>query len=59
MFKQIENEKKWEMCRGVGNSFGFNHIEDAHQYMAPTKALEQLLEVVSRGGNLLLNVGPM
>ncbi len=47
------------MCRGVGNSFGFNHIEDARQYMTPTRAVEQLLEVVSRGGNLLLNVGPM
>ena len=28
VFKNIELEKKWEMCRGVGNSFGFNHIED-------------------------------
>jgi len=48
----------WENCRGVGFSFGYNQVEDASHYLDGPAAIRHLLDVVSRGGNFLLNVGP-
>ena len=51
-------EKKWESCRGLGFSFGYNQIEGPEQVIAADKLIELLIEIVSKNGNLLLNVGP-
>ena len=48
----------WEECRGIGKSFGYNRYETAADYLTSDKCIELLVDVVSRGGNLLLNVGP-
>lgn len=48
----------WEETRGMGHSFGFNRNEDASDYMTSEELIHLLVNVVSRGGNLLLNVGP-
>ena len=48
----------WEECRGIGKSFGFNMMETPDEYMTSAKCIEVLVDVASRGGNLLLNVGP-
>lgn len=48
----------WEECRGIGNSFGFNRYETPEHYMSGSQCIETLVETVSRGGNLLLNIGP-
>lgn len=48
----------WEECRGIGKSFGFNRMETTADYMSREKCIETLVDVASRGGNLLLNVGP-
>lgn len=50
--------KKWEACRGIGNSFGYNQFEGEIDYMKPEEAIRLLADVVSKNGNLLLNVGP-
>ena len=50
--------KPWENCRGVGLSFGYNRAESEHQYLSGAAAVRHLVDVVSRGGRLLLNVGP-
>ena len=50
--------KPWENCRGVGLSFGYNRAEGEHQYLSGAAAVRHLVDVVSRGGRLLLNVGP-
>ena len=48
----------WEQCRGIGLSFGYNEVEGPEHYL-DGRALARLLgDVVSRGGRLLLNVGP-
>ncbi len=51
-------EKKWESCRGLGFSFGYNRVEGPEQVIAPDKLVELLVDIVSKNGNLLLNVGP-
>lgn len=50
--------KKWEACRGIGNSFGYNQFEEDSDYASAESLIEMLVEIVSRNGNLLLNVGP-
>jgi alpha-L-fucosidase len=48
----------WENCRGIGLSFGYNQVEDATHSLDGPGIIRHLADVVSRGGNLLLNVGP-
>jgi alpha-L-fucosidase len=50
--------KKWEMCRGIGQSFGYNAAEGPEWHLTTQQTLNLLSDVNSRGGNLLLNVGP-
>jgi alpha-L-fucosidase len=49
---------KWEACRGIGTSFGYNRLETDASYLSATELIHLFVDVVSRGGNLLLNVGP-
>lgn len=50
--------RKWEECRSIGASFGFNRNEDVEDYLGERELVELLVDTVSRGGNLCLNVGP-
>lgn len=50
--------RPWENCRGLGYSFGYNQVEDERHYLSGRQAAMALVDVVSRGGHLLLNVGP-
>ncbi|MFD7711529.1 alpha-L-fucosidase [Streptomyces sp. NPDC059785] len=52
-----EGDGAWENCRGVGYSFGHNTQEDESNSLSGEGAIRHFLDVVSRGGNLLLNVG--
>ena len=48
----------WEESRGMGVSYGYNRAEDIEIYNSSKQLIHELIEIVSRGGNLLLNVGP-
>ena len=48
----------WQNCRGIGLSFGYNQVEDDRHLIDGPQLVRHLVDVVSRGGNLLLNVGP-
>jgi alpha-L-fucosidase len=48
----------WENNRGLGFSFGYNRIEDQTLTLSPRELARHYADVVSRGGRLLLNVGP-
>jgi len=51
-------EKPWEECRGIGFSFGYNRNEDLWDYSTAQTLILLLADVVSHGGNLLLDIGP-
>ena len=50
--------KKWEECRGLGRSFGYNRAEGEKETIAPADLIALLVDIVSKNGNLLLDVGP-
>jgi alpha-L-fucosidase len=53
----VEAEGAWENCRGIGYSFGYNAEETAEHHLDGPAVVSYFVDVVSRGGNLLLNVG--
>jgi alpha-L-fucosidase len=50
--------RKWETCRGIGRSFGYNRMESEATMPTVDDMIWMLVDIVARGGNLLLNVGP-
>jgi len=50
---------KWECCRGIGRSFGYNRMERDEHHISVTDLIHSFVDIVSKNGNLLLNVGPM
>ena len=51
-------EEKWEACRGIGYSFGYNQTEGPDEYLSAEALVHLLVDTVAKNGNLLLNVGP-
>ncbi len=49
---------KWEVCRGIGRSFGYNRMENDSTMPTVDEMVWMVADVVARGGNLLINVGP-
>lgn len=54
----IEKPHKWEECRGIGKSFGYNRNETIDDYTTAQDLVRLLISVVQGGGNLLLDIGP-
>jgi alpha-L-fucosidase len=51
----------FETTRGIGWSFGYNRQEealDAPTLLSPEALVETFVDIVSKNGNLILNVGP-
>jgi alpha-L-fucosidase len=48
----------WEENRGMGVSYGYNRAEDLSVYHTGRALIFILVDTVSRGGNLLLDIGP-
>lgn len=49
-------ESPWEACITMGKNWGYNQFDTV--YKAPDMLIRNLTDIVSKGGNLLLNVGP-
>jgi len=48
----------WEENRGLGFSYGYNRNEPLENYRTGKELVWMFADLVARGGNLLLNVGP-
>ncbi len=48
----------WEENQGIGHSYGYNRNEQLSDYKSSRDLILMLNDIVSRGGNLLLDIGP-
>lgn len=46
----------WETCMTMNDTWGFK--TDDHNWKSDTKLIQMLVDIASKGGNFLLNVGP-
>jgi alpha-L-fucosidase len=48
----------WEESQGIVHSYGYNRNEKLADYKTSHDLILMLVDIVSRGGNLLLDIGP-
>jgi len=46
----------WETCMTMNNTWGYKSYD--HNYKSPQTLIRNLVDIASKGGNFLLNVGP-
>lgn len=46
----------WELCYTMNDSWGYQHFD--HHYKTPNMIVRTLVDCISMGGNLLLDIGP-
>ncbi|MFM7182430.1 MAG: alpha-L-fucosidase [Verrucomicrobiales bacterium] len=49
-------DRDWEVCMTMNDTWGFKSYD--HNWKSTNTILHQLCDIVSKGGNFLLNVGP-
>ena len=47
---------KWESCLTMNDTWGYKHFD--HNWKSSETLIHNLIDIASKGGNLLLNVGP-
>ncbi|MBZ4191293.1 alpha-L-fucosidase [Niabella beijingensis] len=54
----MDASRVWEESQGIGHSYGYNRNEKLADYKTDRELILMLVDIVSRGGNLLLDIGP-
>lgn len=49
-------DRYWELCMTMNDSWGYQHNDN--NYKTPNQVINILVETISKGGNLLLDIGP-
>ncbi|MEU7895914.1 alpha-L-fucosidase [Nonomuraea sp. NPDC049152] len=49
---------KWESSRGIAHSYGYNQNEPEEDHLTSDQLVDSLVDIVSKNGNLLLDIGP-
>ncbi len=49
-------DRNWEVCMTMNGNWGYNAYDD--KWKSTKDILQKLIDIVSKGGNFLLNVGP-
>lgn len=49
-------EKAWQTCSCIGNWHYDRSVYDRDRYKTPTSVIQMLIDIVSKNGNLLLNI---
>lgn len=49
-------DKNWESCMTINNTWGFKSFD--HDWKSTSTLITNLIDIASKGGNYLLNVGP-
>jgi len=50
------NPLVWEVCHTINDSWGYNPY--SKEFLSERDIIRMLIDIVSKGGNLLLNIGP-
>jgi alpha-L-fucosidase len=48
----------WEACASLNSSWGYEGDSESYYWKSPVFTIGRVLEIASKGGNFLLNVGP-
>ena len=54
--KAALGKRLWETCMTLNDTWGYK--KDDHHWKSTRTLLRNLIDIVSKGGNYLLNVGP-
>lgn len=50
--------RDWEACASLNSSWGYEGTDESYYWKSPEFTIGRILELSSKGGNFLLNVGP-